>query len=141
MIDQEKPDVVIHELAERHLANVPDEPSRNDFRWLIGDLLLDDPTALSDSARAVRCCGPAGTRRQSASDDVLARTAPNARMMLHRARLHASLGRPDAAIEALRHATSLDPTDASPWFQTRRGTRAAGQAARCGHRLRASCRG
>lgn len=117
LIEQEKPDVVIHELAERHLVIVPEEPSRNDFRWMVGDLLLDDQTAVADQRRS-RSLLQAGQLEDalSASDDVLARVSPNARVMLHRARLHAALGRPDAAIEALHHATSLDPTDAESWF-------------------------
>ena len=40
------------ELAERGLVIVPDEPSRADFRWMFGDLLLDD-SLHGTSARAV----------------------------------------------------------------------------------------
>lgn len=117
LLEQEKPDVVIHELAERHLVIVPEEPSRNDFRWMVGDLLLDDQSAVADQRKS-RSLVQAGQLEEalSASDDVLARVSPNARVMLHRARIHTSLGRFDAAIEALHHATSLDPADASPWF-------------------------
>ncbi len=117
LLEQEKPDAVIHELAERHLVFVPEEPSRNDFRWMVGDLLLEDSSAVADQRKS-RSLLAAGQLEEalSASDDVLARVAPNARVMLHRARIHTSSGRPDAAIEALHHATTLDPRDAAPWF-------------------------
>ncbi len=117
LLERERPDVVIHELAERGLVIVPDEPSRADFRWMFGDLMLDDSLAVADQRKS-RSFMKAGRFDDalSASDDVLARVRPNARLMVHRARLHISLGRLDAAIESLRHATSLDATDGSPWF-------------------------
>ncbi len=117
LLEQEKPDVVIHELAERHLVYVPDEPSLHDFRWMVGDLLLDDSSAVADQRKS-RSSLTAGKLDEAlaASDDVLARVAPNARVLLHRARIHSASGRIDAAIEALHHAVTLDRTDAAPWF-------------------------
>jgi len=117
LVERERPDVIIHELAERGLVIVPDEPSRADFRWMFGDLLFDDSLAVADQRKS-RSLLKAGRFEDAlaASDDVLARVTPNARLMVHRARLHISLGRLDAAIEALRHATTLDVADGSPWF-------------------------
>lgn len=117
LLERERPDVVIHEFAELGLVHLPDGPSHADFRWMFGDLLLDDPLAVADQRKS-RSLLKTGRFDDAltASDDVLARVRPNARLMVHRARLHLALGRLDAAIEALRHATSLDVTDGSPWF-------------------------
>ena len=117
LIEQERPDVVIHEVGERRLLHAPVEPNATEFRATFGDLLLDDPRAVADQRRS-RSLSRAGRADEAltASDDVIARVAPNARIMVHRARLHLSLDRPDAALEALRHATTLDPSDGTIWF-------------------------
>jgi Flp pilus assembly protein TadD len=117
LVEQERPDVVIHELGERALVHPPSEPTILDFRATFGDLLLDDPHAVADQRRSrslLRAGRPA--EALEASDDVVARLGPNARVMIHRARLHLTLGRVDAAIEALRHATTLDPADGPGWY-------------------------
>ncbi|HLY34987.1 MAG TPA: tetratricopeptide repeat protein [Jatrophihabitantaceae bacterium] len=117
LIDRERPDVVIHHVAEHGLVDVPVEPSFTDFRATYGDLVVDDPQAMADQRRS-RVLLRSGRTSEAlvASDDVLARFAPNARMMVHRARLHIELGDMSSAAEALRHATTLDPGDGAPWF-------------------------
>jgi tetratricopeptide (TPR) repeat protein len=116
LVDRERPDVVIHELSERRLSVSPDEPGTPDFRTVFGDLLLDDAEARSDQRRS-RSLTRAGRLEEAlgASDEVLARVPPTARLMLHRAQLHLGTGRVDAGLEALRHAATLDPDDGAVW--------------------------
>jgi len=117
LIARERPDVVIHQVAEHGLVDLPVEQSLTDFRATYGDLVVDDAQAMADQRRS-RVLLRSGRMREAlaANDDVLARTAPNARMMVHRARLHLELGDLGSATEALRHATTLDPSDGAPWF-------------------------
>ena len=117
LLDWEKPDVVIHEIGERRLVTPPVEPSTLDFRFTFGDLLLDDPQAMADQRRS-RSLARVGRVDEAltASDDVLGRVPPNARLLVRRAQLHLRAGQPAAAVEALRHATTLEPTDGTPWF-------------------------
>ena len=121
LVEWEKPDIVIHELAERRLLTPPVEPSTLDFRFTFGDLMLDDPEALA-AQRTSRSLARGGRVDEAlaASDDVLRRVQPNARLLVHRARLHLQSGQPAAAVEALRHATTLDPADGAPWCSLNR---------------------
>lgn len=116
LVERERPDVVIHELSESRLTLAPDEPAAPDFRTVFGDLLLDDAEARADQRRS-RSLTRAGRLEEAlaASDDVLARVPPTARLLLHRARLHLGTGRVDAGLEALRHAATLDPDDGAVW--------------------------
>jgi len=116
LVEREQPDVVIHELAERRLLVAPVEPSLLDFRAVFGDLLLDDSEARAEQRRS-RTLARAGRFEEaiSASDHVLARVPPTARLMLHRARLHLGTGQVAATLEALRHAVTLDPEDGAAW--------------------------
>ena len=116
LVEAERPTVVIHELAERRLVLAPAEPSTRDFRAVLGDLVLEDTDAVADERRS-RSLARAGRTEEAleASNQVLARVRPTARVMVHRARLHLAAGRREAAIEALRHATVLDPADGGAW--------------------------
>jgi Flp pilus assembly protein TadD len=116
LVELEQPDVVIHELSESRLVVAPDEPAAPDFRTAFGDLLLDDAEARADQRRS-RSLTRAGRLEEAlaASDDVLAKAPPTARLLLHRARLHLGTGRVDAGLEALRHAATLDPDDDAVW--------------------------
>jgi len=117
LVELEQPDVVLFETAERALGVPPVEPTLRDFRMTFGDLLLDDPVAVRAqlASRSLLAAGdPAGAL--AASDQVLARVPPTARLMLHRSRVLSVLDRPAAAVEALRTATSLDPEDAPVRF-------------------------
>lgn len=116
LVAWERPDVVIHELAESRLVVPPYEPSTVDFRAAFGDLMLEDSVAIADQRRS-RSLARVGRVEEAlaASDDVLARVLPTARLMLHRARLHLQAGQTAAAVEALRHATTLDASDGAPW--------------------------
>jgi Flp pilus assembly protein TadD len=112
LVERERPEVVIHEVAERRLVIAPSEPSTRDFRAVFGDLLLDDSEARADQRRS-RSLARAGRVDEAlaASDDVLALVSPTARLLLHRARLHLQAGQTAAALESLRHARTLDPDD------------------------------
>ena len=113
LIEAENPDVVIFETVERRLCIPPREPSLFDFRMMFGDLLLDDPEAV-----AAQVASRSMLRNGDLSDALAANTGvltlvpPNARLMLHRSRLYTQLGKPYAALEALRAAATLDPDDA-----------------------------
>ena len=117
LIEREQPDVVIHEFGVRRILHAPNEPTTSDFRGVFGDLLLDDPKAVADQRRA-RSLMEGGKPEEAlrASDAALAKSAPNARLMVFRSRVYAALGETHAALESLRHATVLDPSDASPHF-------------------------
>jgi tetratricopeptide (TPR) repeat protein len=117
LVDLERPDVVIHEMGERTLIVAPREPAPDDFRATYGDLILDDPEAVSSQRRS-RSLLRAGQFAESlaANDEALSRVPPTARLLVHRARVYSSLGRLDGALESLRHAASLDPDDAGVWF-------------------------
>ena len=116
LVDMEQPDVVIHEIRESALLLPPVEPSIVDFRFTFGDLLLGDSAAVADQRRS-RKLAEAGRPEEAlrASDDVLARVPPTARLMLHRAKIHLQSDEMSAAIEAVRHATTLDPRDGATW--------------------------
>lgn len=118
LVEWESPDVVIHEMSERTLAFPPAEPSTNDFRAAFGDLMLDNPHAEADQrmSRSLLRAGRADEALAS-NDAVLRQVPPTARLMLFRAWIHLSSGQLEAALEALRHATTLDPKDAAPWCQ------------------------
>ncbi len=113
----EQPDVVIHEMGERRLVRPPVlEPHIEDFRFVFGDLMLGDLDAEADQ-RTSRTLTREGRYDEAleSNDAALRRVAPTARLMLHRARLHLMSANPQAALEALRYATTLDPADAAPW--------------------------
>jgi alginate O-acetyltransferase complex protein AlgJ len=116
LVERERPEVVIHQLAERRLWYPPVEPSPFDFRAIFGDLLLDDPQAVAAQRRS-RSLASNGRADEAlvANDEALTRTRPTARLLMHRAKLHAALGRTDAAVEALRHATTLSLSDGGAW--------------------------
>jgi len=110
LLDQEQPEIVVHELCERRLRIAPDEPSPLDFRMLFGDLILDDERAVADqrnSRSMMRVHKYA--EALAANDDVLERQPPTARLMMHRSRVLGALGNREASVEALRHAATLDP--------------------------------
>lgn len=117
LVELEQPDVVIHEMGERRLVRPPVlEPHIEDFRFVFGDLMLGDADAEADQRRS-RTLTREGRFADAleANDAALRRVAPTARLMLHRARVHLMSANPQAALEALRYATSLDPADAGPW--------------------------
>jgi Flp pilus assembly protein TadD len=116
LVEEERPDVVIFQGAERRLFYLPVEPSPRDFRSFFGDLLLDDQEAVAAQRRS-RSLASQDKAEEAlvANDDALARTPPTARLLMHRSKLHAELGRTDAALEALRHATTLNPDDGGVW--------------------------
>lgn len=116
LVENERPDVVIFQGCERRLWYPPVEPSPRDFRGFFGDLLLDDEQAVAAQRRSRSLA--AQNKADEAlveNDGALARTAPTARLLMHRAKLHAKLGRRDAAVEALLHAATLDPSDGGLW--------------------------
>lgn len=117
LVEMERPDVVIHEMGERRLVRPPTvEPNIEDFRFMFGDLILDDTEAEADQRRS-RSLTREGRAAEAleANDAVLRKVPPTARLMLHRAKAHLVDSNPQAAMEALRHATTLDPDDAAPW--------------------------
>ena len=113
LIEQERPDVVIHEFGERRILKHPREPSVYDFAFMFGDLLLDDKKAEGHQRRA-RSLLEAGHAADAlaANDEALALSRPNSRLLVFRGTVHAALGDADAAVEAARHATVLNPSDA-----------------------------
>jgi tetratricopeptide (TPR) repeat protein len=118
LVDREKPDVVIFEVGERRLFLPPDEPSSSDFRASFGDLLLDDQTAIQAQCRSRSLLTEGRLAEALAENDrVLERVEPTARLLLYRSRLHRLLGRREAAIDALRRATDLDPSDDEAWLE------------------------
>lgn len=129
LLEIEKPDVVIIQMAERRLVIPPGDRSIYEFRAIFGDLLLGDEDAIA-AQRTSRSLLRGGDHdgALAANDEALTHAAPNARLMLHRARLHSLMGRPDAALEALRTATALDPTDGSTWFFVSQALRQLGLA-------------
>lgn len=128
LVERERPDVVIHEFGERRMVHPPHEPTLNDFAYTFGDLLLDEPRAVNHQRRA-RTLLDAGDPQQAlaAADLALATCAPNARVMVFRSRVYTALDEPEAALEALRHATLLDPEDAFARHQLAQALRRAGQ--------------
>jgi tetratricopeptide (TPR) repeat protein len=130
LIETEKPDVVIFEMAERRLVIPPLERSIYEFRAIFGDLMLgdDDAAAAQVASRSLMRSGDL-EGALAANDEALALAPPNARLMLHRARLFSLLHRPDAALEALRAATALDPSDGATWYFAAQSLRQSGLAA------------
>src|SRR5204863_9275101 len=129
--DREQPDVVIHAFGERRMLHPPDEPSVSDFRATFGDLLLDDPKAVVEQRRSRTLLDAARPFDALAANDlVLAAVGPAARLLVFRARVLEALGETDAALEVLRHATVLDPSDAFPQHAAGRLERTRGASDR-----------
>ena len=130
LVEREQPDVVIFEVVERRLAWPPSEPSLLDFQTIFGDLLVDD-----DAARVAQLASRSLAREgdvagaRAASDDALTAASPNARQLLHRARLLADAGSDRAALEAVRTATTIDPDDAAVWYHLAVALRRVGRTA------------
>jgi alginate O-acetyltransferase complex protein AlgJ len=117
LVAQEAPDVVVHEICEHRLGwTHPQEPSPADYRWTFADLHLRDEAAVS-AQRESRSLAAAGRLEEALplNERAIKIEGPTSRLLLRRAEILLALGRADAAIEAARHATSLDPRDGGPW--------------------------
>lgn len=119
LVEQEKPDVVIFERAERAFSWPPTEPDYLDFRSMFGDLLLDTKEAITAQKRSRSLAREKKLAEAMAASDEALAVAPRdrvaySRALVHRARLLELLGDRAAAFEALRHAMTLEPEGALP---------------------------
>lgn len=116
LVEREKPDIVLTVMGERRLVKGPADASLDDFRSMFGDLLLDDPQAITEqqtSRTLLRTGDVQGALEANAR--ALSRGV-TARLLVHRSACHRHLGDTAAALEALRAATVADPADGPVWL-------------------------
>ena len=141
LLEEEKPDVVVFEIAERRLWSAPEEPSPHDARLMFGDLILDTHEAFLAQldSRSKAATGDM-TGALADNENALAINGPTTRLLVWRARLLRGLGKNDAAVEALRTSVTLDPDDAPARYLLGTALLEKGQSAAALEEARAATR-